>query len=227
MEVISDSRFVESSELISRLSLEITRLKDERKGTSLTLNSITEENAILVEKLGEFKKRTVELVSRVDCLLSSHSDIEEERRRCKMQVDLSSLRQIEADARFHIMQDQYAEMTSRENKLVQELERTKKENVALKSYITKLEVIAEELHREKQSEIAAKRRLEVLLLATKRDMDLSKQLALLQEEQEKPLALKIVKLTKKLHNSKKKISQLLSALRKYESICQQEQIGIS
>jgi len=210
------SKLDESNELLARLASEVTRLKDERRGLRLSVDSLAEENALLQEKVGEYKRKTSTLASRVEALLNDRGEEEAEKRKAKMYNDLSSLRQIEAEAHLHIMQDQQAEMRQREARMLVEAEAMQKENSALKAYIGRLETLAKELHQDKQREQEAKQRLETKILALNREAELTKQLSLLQEEHDKPLTLQIVLLTKRLQKKEARIQKLLKAIRKYE-----------
>jgi len=186
---VPQALFSENHRLLEGLSEEVTRLRDENKGLSLSVESLTEENVLLTEKLGSFGERVSQFQLRFAEVLAGNQALLEERNNYKLHSDALSLQLAESESALQVYREQ-SELELRQLKeelVVRDLStrrdhaRVQKQMGAMQQYIARLEKECREQHQGRVTEFATTRQAAQQSAALIKELEATRQLLLIEE----------------------------------------------
>jgi hypothetical protein len=187
--------FAENNKLLEGLSEEVKRLRSESKGLNMTVESMTEENVLLKERLESFGERVAHLQIKFDEVLETNQALLEERNNLKLEADALTLNLAQAESALNVQRAQYQEKLKiahdeaalRELLSHQDQERLNKQISALRNYASRLEKECTEQYDGRINEITTSKLAHKRLSLLKNELETTRKLLLIEESKNKTL----------------------------------------
>lgn len=181
--------FSENNRLLEGLNEETKRLRAENQGLNMTVESLTEENVLLVEKLAAFGERVSLLQIKFSEILEANQELLSERNSLKIQVDTLSLRLAESESALQAQQEQYQaglnrmteEISIRELTSRLDIERLQKQMASLGMYTNRLENECGAQHTCRVREVNVSRQALQQLAKLTKELDATRKLLAIEE----------------------------------------------
>lgn len=187
--------FSENNRLLEGLNEEAKRLRGENQGLNMTVESLTEENVLLVEKLAAFGERVSLLQIKFSEVLGANQELLSERNSLKIQVDTLSLKLAESESALQAQQEQLQaglkrmteEIAIRELTSRLDIERLQKQMASLGKYTTRLENECGAQHTCRVREVNVSRQALQKLAKLTKELDATRKLLTIEERKNIPL----------------------------------------
>ena len=200
---VPQTLFSENNKLLEGLSQEVRRLRDENQGLGMSVESLTDENVVLTEKLASFGERVSQLQTRFGELWGANSALQEERNNLHLQVDALSFKLAESESTLKLHREQSEEQLSqlREEFVLRELasrrdgERFQKQAAAMRRYISRLEKECGEQHKGRVSEFSTARQALQRTASLAKELEATRQLLHIEEGKTASLCKRLEEMT--------------------------------
>ena len=228
---VTANSFSENNKLLEGLSEEVKRLRDENKGISMTVESLTEENILLSDNLKTFGEKISQFQIKFHEFHCINKTLLEERNNYKMQTDSLSLKLAESESSLKVLREQYqeqvnkinAEMVLREISARQDHKHFHKQIAALQQYVSRLENECHVQYNSRVTEITIARQAIDRSSNLTKELDITRRLLGIEEEKTNSLQIKSSDALIEASKQNKYNRALLKSLGYYEKIFPQKQ----